>query len=83
MVALVEVVFKPKVLERAKMSKRANERIEKARQKYGVTVWMLADRYGKSENTMYRLFRHELPPAEQERIIGMIEEIAKERDHAD
>lgn len=64
------------------MNKRANERITKARQKHGVTVWMLADRYGKSENTMYRLFRHELPEDEQNRIIGMIEEIAKERDHA-
>lgn len=59
---------------------KANKRIRLALQNSKVPVWMLADRYGKSENTMYRLFRHELDSTEQDRIIAMIKEIAQERE---
>lgn len=57
----------------------ANFRIKQALRYHAVPVWKLADVYGKAESTMYRLFRHELPDSEQERIIQMIEKIAKER----
>ncbi|MBR3344540.1 MAG: hypothetical protein IKG34_10130 [Solobacterium sp.] len=56
-----------------------NIKIRQALRYHSVPVWKLADAYGKSENTMYRIFRHELPASEQERIIQMIEKIAKER----
>lgn len=65
------------------MRSKTNKRIRTSLSLYGIPVWMLADRYGKSENTMYRLFRHELPEDEQDRIITMIEEIAQEKEHHD
>ncbi len=66
-----------------KDAKKANQSIRNALRQHGVTVWMLADAYGASEGTMYRLFRHELDQDEQSRIISMIEAIAREHNNAD
>lgn len=59
--------------------KEKNVKIRQALRSYSIPIWQLADAYGKAESTMYRLFRHELPEAEQEKMIRLIEEIVKER----
>ena len=61
------------------MNNKANQKIRMALKENKVPVWMLADRFGKSENTLFRMLRHELEPKEQDRIISMIVEIVQER----
>ena len=56
-----------------------NARIHKARQKHDVFIWQIAQRYGKSESTMYRLLRTEMPKEEQDIIVQIIKQIAQER----
>ena len=46
----------------------------------GVTLWQIADRLGISEPTMTRKMRHELPEAEQTRILSIIDDIATENE---
>lgn len=51
-----------------------NNKIRKAMKMKGVYVWQVADLLGTSESNLYKKFRHELPPEEQERILKLIEE---------
>ena len=55
-----------------------NTRIHEERQKYGVYLWEIAERYGVSETQMYRLLRRELPKEKQDRIIQIIKDIAED-----
>lgn len=56
----------------------ANMVIRKAAREAGVALWRIAKEIGISEPTMTRRMREELPADEQERILGVIEELAKE-----
>lgn len=58
-----------------------NAKIHEARRKNNVFIWQIAPRYGKSESTMYRLLRTEMPIEEQNRIIQIIKDIAQEREN--
>ena len=44
----------------------------------GVKLWQVAERYGLSDGNFSRKLRRELPAAEQERILQIIEDLKKE-----
>lgn len=44
----------------------------------GVFLWQIADAMGIAESTFMRKLRKEFPPEEQEKILAIIEELAKE-----
>lgn len=58
----------------------ANEIVRHAAKSAQVKFWEIADAMQISEATMSRKLRHELPEAEQQRILQLIEKIATERE---
>lgn len=44
-----------------------------------VAIWMIADKLGISENTLYRWLRHDLPEEKQQQVLDAIREIVVER----
>lgn len=56
---------------------KANQRIREAMKKNGFLYWKLADLIGCSNWTLSVKLRHELPEAEQEKILKLIETEAK------
>lgn len=57
---------------------KPNEKVYIASRIHGKPLWMLADRLGCHENTLLRRLRHELPEEEQNKLISLIEQIARE-----
>lgn len=49
----------------------------------GVKFWQVAERLGMWESAFSRKLRHELPADEKEKIIGIIDAIAKEESNAE
>lgn len=45
----------------------------------GVRLWQIAEALGIWEATLSRKLRHELPTEEKERILGIIDTLARER----
>lgn len=60
----------------------ANQTIRKAAKAARVPLWMLAEKLGVSEPTMTRKLRRELDSKEQEKVLAIIAEIAREREAA-
>ena len=56
-----------------------NQKVRSALRLNKIPVWMLADKLQCHENTVLRRMRHELPEAEQKRLVAIIEEIRKEK----
>lgn len=56
----------------------ANNAIRNAAAEAGVRHWQIADAIGIAEETFSRKLRHELSVDEQQKILEIIEEIAKE-----
>jgi hypothetical protein len=46
----------------------------------GVKLWRIADALGMADGTFSRKLRRELPEAEQRKIMGIIEMLAKEEE---
>lgn len=57
-----------------------NVEIREALKEKGIYQYELADKMGISEFTLVKRFRKEQAPKEKERIIMLINEIAKERE---
>lgn len=55
-----------------------NEQIRVAAKTAGVKLWQIAEAVGLSDGNFSRKLRHELPADERERILDIIEELAKE-----
>lgn len=55
-----------------------NQAIRKAARIAGVPLWRIADRYGISATWFSTRLRKELPKAEQEKILAIIEELSQE-----
>lgn len=49
----------------------------------GIPLWRIAEALGISEPTMTRKLRHELPEAEKQRLLNLIEQLAEEGSHAE
>ena len=56
-----------------------NKDIRDAARIAGVYLWQVAEAYGVTDGSFSRKLRKELPAAEKEKILGMIERIARER----
>lgn len=57
-----------------------NEHIKRYAKDRGVKLWEVAYRYGITDATFSRKLRRELPTQEQEKIIEIINEMAKEKE---
>ena len=56
----------------------ANEAIKARAKEKGVKLWQVADRIGLTDSNFSRKLRKELPAADGNMIIGIIDDIAKE-----
>lgn len=56
----------------------ANKLIREAADSNGIRHWQIAERLNMHEGNFSRKLRHELPADEQERIMQIIADIAKE-----
>ena len=59
-----------------------NVKIREAAKRAGVHLWDIAARWGCNDGNFSRKLRRELPAAEQEKIIAIIEEVAREKKEA-
>lgn len=59
-----------------------NMKIREAAKRAGVYLWEIAERWGCSDCNFSRKLRRELPAAEQEKIMSIIEEVAREKKDA-
>lgn len=57
---------------------KANERIREAATRSGVKLWQIASRLNINDGNFSRRLRFELPKEEQEKILTIIAELAKE-----
>ncbi len=56
----------------------ANQEIRELANKSGIRLWRIADRMGINDGNLSRRLRRELPEAEKERVVKIIEELKKE-----
>ena len=56
-----------------------NVRIREVAKRAGVYLWEIAERWGCNDGNFSRKLRRELPAAEQEKIIAIIAEVAREK----
>lgn len=54
-----------------------NQKIRQTALAKGVRLWQIAEALGVHENTFSRRMRTELPQEEQERILAIIDDLAK------
>lgn len=57
-----------------------NDHIKRYAKDRGVKLWEVAYRYGITDATFSRKLRRELPTQEQEKIMEIINELAKEKE---
>lgn len=57
-----------------------NEAIRAAAKERGVRLWQIAERVGMNDGNFSRKLRRELPEEEQQRIIGIIHDIAERKE---
>ncbi len=60
------------------VKEKTNKSIRTAAEKNGVKLWQIADALGMNDGNFSRKLRHELPPEETEKILALIDELAKE-----
>ena len=56
-----------------------NKEIREAARAAGVHLWQVAEAYGVTDGNFSRKLRREFSAAEKEKILGMIERIAREQ----
>lgn len=59
--------------------KKSNIQIRNYAKTNGVFLWQIADAYGISPETLNKRLRHELSDLEKEEIIGIIDELSKQK----
>ena len=59
-----------------------NMKIREEAKQAGVYLWEIAERWGCNDGNFSRKLRRELPEDEQEKIIAIIEEVAREKKEA-
>lgn len=59
-----------------------NLEIREAAKENGVFLWQIAEVYGVNDGNFSRKLRKELPKEEKEKIMGIIEQLAKENHEA-
>lgn len=61
---------------------KENQDMRNAARKAGIPFWKIADELGISEASMTRKMRRELPDAEKQRVLQIIEQIRKQKQAA-
>ena len=61
------------------MCKETNKAIRSAAKAAGVRHWEIAEKLGMQDSAFSRKLRRELPTEEQEKILGVINDLAAER----
>lgn len=61
------------------MKQMQNMTIRDEAKQRSIRLWEIADKLGISEATMVRKLRKELPQEEKDKILAMIDKLAKER----
>lgn len=56
-----------------------NAKVREAAKAAGVRLWEIAERYGLNDGNFSRKLRRELSDDERERVLSIIDSIAKER----
>lgn len=56
-----------------------NKEIRVAAKNAGIRLWEVAEAYGISDNNFSRKLRKELPQEEKDKILAIIDKLAKER----
>lgn len=59
---------------------KANQEIRNYMEKHHIYMWQLGAKLGRSDNTMIRRLRMELPEQEKAAILKVLEEMVKERE---
>lgn len=59
---------------------KANQDIRDYMEKHHITMWQLGAKLGRSENTMIRRLRMELPEEDKTVLLSAMAEIVKERE---
>lgn len=59
---------------------KANQDIREYMEKHRITMWQLGAKLGRSDNTMIRRLRMELPEQDKEVLFSAMAEIVKERE---
>lgn len=59
---------------------KANQVIRDYMEKHHITMWQLGAKLGRSDNTMIRRLRMELPQEEKDVLLAALAEIVKERE---
>lgn len=57
---------------------QANQTIRESAKAHGVKLWQIAEVYGINDGNFSRKLRRELPEAEKQQILGIIDRLAKE-----
>lgn len=57
----------------------SNKDIRAAAKEAGVFLWQIAAKYGINDGNFSRKLRQELSPEEKEKVLGIIEALAQER----
>lgn len=60
------------------MANTANKEIRNAAGGHGIRLWQVAEAIGMNEFAFSRKMRKEIPQAEKEKILAVIEKLAKE-----
>lgn len=60
----------------------ANKEIRDAAKRDGIHLWQVADAYGIHDSAFSRKLRKELPEAEKEKILSVIDRLAHEKREA-
>lgn len=68
-----------KSIEKGKKMK-ANQDVRDYMEKHHITMWQLGAKVGRSDNTMIRRLRTELPEQDKEMLFSAMAEIVKERE---
>ncbi len=59
---------------------KANQEIRNYMENHHITMWQLGAKLGRSDNTMIRRLRMELPEQEKAAVLAALAEIVKERE---
>ena len=59
---------------------KANQDIREYMEKHRITMWQVGAKLGRSDNTMIRRLRMELPEQDKEVLFSAMAEIVKERE---
>ena len=59
---------------------KANQDVRNYMEKHHITMWQLGAKLGRSDNTMIRRLRMELPEHEKAVLLSAMAEIVKERE---